>query len=678
MKRLLQSVGLVLFLVCISADYAHSKACFLPTGLCPDEAFKRTNEFGENCPMGYRLGVSSCLGNFTLESEYNDEGEICGRCVCELTCTAGKTLDSNTCECKILLCPLGTVSECADDACYDCRYVTTLDDGTKCYKNTRKEAQCPSGYVLRRPSARCVLDKKQICGSETCYKEKTCPSGQVLDDNCNCVPSAHVTDDCPTGYSKNKPAGCYDEITSGSIKCYKTKVCEFGYRLNDDCECVPYCEDPYKLEQENKCDLQVSFGDHQCYKEKVCADKYTLNTETCECECDEDLIEIDGEEACVDCDENGVNPCTEIGYKLCKAEDFVIGEGSVVCTCGDKEYYERCSTLEQCYVDPAAAYGTVDGCHQEVSLNGTSKYYDSGHNVYVNKGRYYVKNKCQKVDLSWVIHTAECDVEKDCSGRSGPAFGKIDQGQCVGGVGNGSITCGGAEYFTSCQCPIKKNENIKANGGSCSYFDERVLPMAGYYKVDGYDCSANGETFVAVASCMVQKDCKGNPGIAYNKIKRNQCIGGVGDGEVECGGETFVSSCRCPYKKADVINGNGGVCLYQAQGTNLLSSGYYQVDGYNCTAGSETGIAVASCTANKDCKGNKGPAYGMKNCKASGLYPADNHPVVCGGIVYSNLCKDSCNYDDTEATCRSKGKGFISYCVAHTDTGDVAHGECVD
>ena len=189
-----------------------------------------------------------------------------------------------------------------------------------------------------------------------------------------------------------------------------------------------------------------------------------------------------------------------------------------------------------------------------------------------------------------------------------------------------------------------------------TYFDEKVLPLAGYYKVNGYDCSANGETYVAVASCTAQKDCAGNAGIAYNKVKRSQCVGKVGNDPVECGGETFVSSCRCPYKKGDAINENGGLCLYYEQNTNLLSSGYYKVDGYECTAGNETGAAIAGCTTNKDCLGQPGPAYGMKNCKASGLYPADTHPVVCGGNVYSKLCKDACNYDDTEATCRQKGK----------------------
>lgn len=678
MKRLLQSIALMLLTVFLSADYAYAKACFLPNGSCPDELYEHTNEFGENCPYGYRLGVVTCAKNFTLETTQNSDGEICGRCVCNLSCKDGEAVNNDTCTCDELFCPLGTVSTCSDDACYDCEHVTDLKDGTPCYKNTRREAECPLGYVLRKPSASCVLEKRQICGSETCYKEMICPPGLVFDDHCNCVPGD--ANNCPTGYSKNKPEVCYDEITHNGLKCYKDKVCETGYRLNENCECVPYCEEPYKLEQTNKCDDKITFGDHFCYKEKIC-DKanYSLNLDTCECECDEDLIaDTNGEELCVDCDENGVNPCTEKNYKLCKKEDFLIGEGPVVCTCGDKEYYERCSTIEQCYVDQDAAYGTIDGCHQETSVNNTSKYYDYINSVYVNKGRYFVKNKCQKVDLSWVIHTAECDVEKDCNGNVGPAFGKIKQGDCVGGAGNGRVTCGGADYFASCQCPYKKTDNIKANGGSCSYMDEKSLPLTGYYKVDGYDCSANGETYVAVASCMVKKDCNGNAGIAYNKIRMNQCIGNIGNNPLECGSETYVASCKCPYKKSDSITENGGLCLYYEQNTDMLQNGFYKVDGYACTAGNETGTAIASCTISRDCKGNKGPAYGMKNCKANGLYPADDHPIVCGGIVYSKLCKDSCNYDDTEATCRSKGKGFISYCVAHTDTGDVAHGECVD
>ncbi|MBP5353217.1 MAG: hypothetical protein J6Y91_05590, partial [Alphaproteobacteria bacterium] len=147
---------------------------------------------------------------------------------------------------------------------------------------------------------------------------------------------------------------------------------------------------------------------------------------------------------------------------------------------------------------------------------------------------------------------------------------------------------------------------------------------------------------------------------------------------IECCGETYVDSCQCTYKKGDVINANGGICFYYEENTSLLNSGYYRADGYNCTAGTETGAAVASCTVKKDCNGNQGPAYGLRNCKGSGLYPADPTPVVCGGIVYSAQCKDACNYDDTEATCKAQGKSFISYCVAHTDTGDVPHGACVD
>ncbi|MBP5352166.1 MAG: hypothetical protein J6Y91_00170, partial [Alphaproteobacteria bacterium] len=523
MKRLLKGLvlGLAVNTFCIGCLCA--KVCFLPIGGCEEEWYKMpVDENSISCSPGYSSTVTSCSGNFTLVTE-EVIGGTCGKCECNLSCSGHEDLNLTTCTCENTLCPLGTSMSCVDDACYDCEYKETLPDGTRCYKNTRKQATCPPDYTTSKPSARCLLSQKQTCGDNTCYKEKICSNeDEELDENCNCVPANK--NECPYGYSDKQNHKCDDVIEKGELKCYKSKTCDVGYKLDEEtCECKPYCEEPYSLEATNKCDDYIMFGDHKCYKEKKCTQQYySLNPDTCECECDEELIEDNGEEKCVDCDDGGHNPCTEKGYKLCREEDFLIGEGSVVCTCGDEEYYERCSTLEQCYVDQDAVLGTIDGCHQELSINSTSKYHDAANNAYVSIGRYFVKNKCQKVDLSWIIHTAECNTQKDCNGNAGPAYGKIDTAECVGNVGEGTVSCGGADYATSCKCPYKKNANISANGGSCSYFDESSLPLAGYYKVEGYDCTAGGETYVGVASCLASVDCKGNPGPAYGTMKESQ------------------------------------------------------------------------------------------------------------------------------------------------------------
>ena len=82
---------------------------------------------------------------------------------------------------------------------------------------------------------------------------------------------------------------------------------------------------------------------------------------------------------------------------------------------------------------------------------------------------------------------------------------------------------------------------------------------------------------------------------------------------------------------------------------------------------------MASCDIEKDCNGNPGPAYGLKQCGSNET--ATGKVVPCGGYDWGTSCvkKVECNYDYDEDMCKKAGKTFVAKCH---DDDNKWWGEC--
>lgn len=339
--------------------------------------------------------------------------------------------------------------------------------------------------------------------------------------------------------------------------------------------------------------------------------------------------------------------------------------GDVECTCGNVNYYKRCQVVETC--DTSGKYENGGSCsaYTQVQVNiGT-----------YTKGKYLVGDKCTTINLSKVYLYADCTTAKDCEGNPGPAYGLKT---CQYNQGSGkTVTCGDYKYFESCNETCDTSSKYE-NGGYCSaYTNTQVINnyTKGYYLI-GDKCTKLDNTKVYwYANCTTAKDCEGNQGAAYG-LKECDYYKEVGSGKsVTCGRVTFYEKCE-KKETCDTESSfeNGGYCRaykdYQFI-PGYTDKGQYLV-GDKCTTSIGTKIYwYGNCTGT-DCKGNKGPAYGLKTC-ASGYY-AVGTIVKCGGNVYGSDCAATCNYELQASDC-AENQSFVAHC---RDYNNVEFGECVN
>ena len=121
------------------------------------------------------------------------------------------------------------------------------------------------------------------------------------------------------------------------------------------------------------------------------------------------------------------------------------------------------------------------------------------------------------------------------------------------------------------------------------------------------------------------------------------CNGGgrtpIGDVECTCGNVTYYKKCQV-VETCDTEDKyeNGGRCFADTQaGLDwMLRRGYYLV-GEKCTKIDLTKVyKYASCTTDKDCEGNQGPAYGLKTCPEGAV--GSGKTVECGNRTYYEEC----------------------------------------
>ena len=240
---------------------------------------------------------------------------------------------------------------------------------------------------------------------------------------------------------------------------------------------------------------------------------------------------------------------------------------------------------------------------------------------------------------------------------------------CDGGrepEGETPCYCGKYKYFKKCMVTEtcrRDGDSIYENGGKCYNSD---WTNVGYYTTTKEKCTkADGSKIYYVADCT-EINCLGQKGPAYG-LKRCEAGAGVGT-PVECGGYKWYTECGCA-RDGDSIYENGGRC-WNSDWTNI---GYYTTTKEKCTKADGSKIYyVADCTG-INCLGQKGPAYGLKQCASD--EKATGTAVKCGGYEYGTSCvkKVECSYDHDEDMCKKAGKTFVKKCH---DNNNKWWGEC--
>ena len=674
----------VLLLFLTGAGLAHALQCKSGSSSCSSSSASDCTNLGYSssaesnckhyllCPFNTSYKTCVAFDNSEPEPDCSDypltecpDNGICDECPDDKTylkftgCESGYVLNADKTGCEETACDDGyakSVDGCGMQGKDGWHLGNLIDTTTGCYRcmpNDCKEGystdttDCGNGYTLDNDG----YSGENECGMCICtnpcedtYTGEIPENAHAVTETCNaCDEEKEIVTgwECDGGFSadanKTKCLGPCDKSADEHCKTWSSEL--------EDCECTE-CEEFYE-KKDGKCVPMTCDDDNETADdckdtETYIVDKTLMNNEVCG--------------HCVDCtDENDPHsPCK--GMYTCSG-DGRVGVGTGDCPCGNVTYYKKCQVVETC---------------------GTEYKYENGGSCYartqnqvgtvITLGEYLVGDKCTKIDLTKVYWYASC-TGTNCEGNDGPAYGLKE---CPNGaVGSGkTVECGNITYYEECDCDTK---NIYENGGKCyAYTQNQVGTWAtrGKYLVgDKCTMGGTGTKVYKYADCTTEKDCEGNPGLAYGL---KTCPNGeVGSGKtVECGDITYYEECGCD---TEYSYENGGSCYAYTQnevGTSATRGKYLVGD--KCTTNGGTKVYwYASCTGT-NCEGNKGPAYGLKKCDTG--YYAVGTIVECGGDVYGSDCAATCNYELQASDC-AENQTFVARC---RDYNNVEFGECVD
>ena len=663
----------VLLLFLTGAGLAHALQCKSGSSSCSSSSASDCTNLGYSssaesnckhyllCPFNTSYKTCVAFDDSEPEPDCSDypltecpDNGICDKCPDDETwlkftgCESGYVLNADKTGCEESTCDEGYAR--SEDGCgmqgANGWYLGNLDTATGCYRcmpNDCKDGystdttDCGNGYTLDNDG----YSGEDECGMCVCtdpckdtYTGEIPENAHAVTETCNACDEEKeiVTDwECDDGFAPNaaktKCLGPCDKSTDEHCKTWSSEL--------EDCECTE-CEEFYEKKDGKcvpmTCDDDNETADDCTDTETYIVDKTLMNNEVCG--------------HCVDCaDENDPNsPCK--GLYTCSG-DGRIGVGDSPCHCGNVLYYKECQVVETCNTE-------------NVNENGGTCYASANDSM---SGFYVVGEKCTKIDLTKVYKYAYCTTKKDCEGNPGLAYGLK---RCDGDKGSGkTVECGGYTYFENCDGTCD-TENVNENGGTC--YASINDSLDGFYLIGEKCTKLDGVTKVYLHGyCTTDKDCEGNPGLAYGlKI----CDGDKGSGKtVECGGKKYFENCdgTCDTEN---VNENGGTCyasIYDSLG------GFYLV-GEKCTKldGVTKVYLHGYCTTDKDCEGNPGLAYGLKICDTG--YYAVGTIVECGGNVYGSDCAATCNYELQASDC-AENQTFVARC---RDYNNVEFGECVD
>jgi hypothetical protein len=209
-----------------------------------------------DCENGFSTAITSCPGNFRLETNGKSGDGVCGKCICDLKATGNWTVDTEACTLKCNL---------PQKAGYDI-------DTTKCEYVVKN---CPDGFSTAVTSASCPAPRFNFSTNGQ--------SGELTCGKCECALQPHgnwgvntttCTEYCKlgekTGYKiencEYKPISCEPGYNTNVTSCsgnYKlvTKG-QSGDSVCGKCECGLQPKDGYKIEN---CEY-VQLGPTQCQR----------------------------------------------------------------------------------------------------------------------------------------------------------------------------------------------------------------------------------------------------------------------------------------------------------------------------------------------------------------------------------------------------------------------------
>ena len=459
--------------------------------------------------------------------------------------------------------------------------------------------------------------------TETYVVDKTLLNNEVCG---HCV-------DCADENDPNSPCKGYYTCSGGGRSPKGDVKCTCGnVNYYEDCEVIETCFiESYSNCSDNYSDK--SSGDYNNYWYLIGEKCTTLNNKKIYtwALCDEEI--------------NCLGPSITYGLERC---DYDYGIGEPV-KCGGLKYFQKCN---ECYTSSKEKY-------EGDAVSADSLQWALSH------GSYLIKKLCTEDNVTMYL-------TKSCKGytKDYPAFGLQT---CEGDQGSGkTVECGGLKWFEKCDetcyatsstSYCKEDEDTDPDLNTTSLYDD-------YYLIGTKCTKLDGKTKVyQYADCATtKKDCNGNQSPAYGM---QACEDGDGIGTaVKCGSKKYYK--QCGGCDSTLSSSSYPGCHGATTDLNYwtLNHGDY-IAGEKCTKvdGSKVYL-IADCTVKKDCKGNKGPAYGLKTCP-SGYYHTGT-VKECGGKIYASDCAVSCKYEQKESDC-TDGETFTPYCL---DANRVWYGEC--
>ncbi len=253
-----------------------------------------------------------------------------------------------------------------------------------------------------------------------------------------------------------------------------------------------------------------------------------------------------------------------------------------------------------------------------------------------------------------LLNNEVCGHCVDCADENDPHSPCPGMYTCSGdgrvGVGTKECYCNTVRYYEKCAVVETCDTSSKyENGGYCHAYtqDQIKYNTRGKYLV-GDKCTKIDLTKVYWYSYCDRINCKGNKGAAYGFKECNENKE-VGSGKtIECGGVTYYEKCET-LDSCDTNDKyeNGGICYaYTQDQVKYNTRGKYLV-GDKCTKIDDTKVYWYSYCDQINCKGNKGAAYGFKECNEN-KEVGSGKTIECGGVTYYEKCEtlDSCDTND--------------------------------
>ena len=517
----------------------------------------------------------------------------------------------------------------AHGQCSECRININkkkLDSCFSPYIKSENHCICPPSVSLNYANEKCLRYCDGDCIEKSCTKtpnQTGCTNGtQACNDGCGgntrqcCIACTDIITTKPSN-SYYIYSSCNDGSQTRQIK--TGWACDQGYsQSGNSCEknCVPKDCSSYPLYSPPSSGLYetctVGCGSGIVRYKSTCTPK----------DCSAYPLYTAPSNASYETCSVGCNSgITKYRLTTCNAGYYLEGEGCIKCT----KTYTRCTDgktlVNTCQNASGATVGDCVDCRDETSP------YNPCYGYYICEGEK-IGNGATCL-CGNITYYDQCLVKDDCAYeyRKDPTCAggiRIRGGSCkgVGYIVHGDSCVSNVDGYTYYQYAYRQ---CNASGQSCAGFKDTDDCSSVGLDTTSETCTCSGKTFY--------KKCKDN--CTYEYRKDPTCAGGIRNRSGSCKGVGYIV--------------HGDSCVSNADGYT-----YYQYAYRQCN---ESGQSCAGFKDTDDCPGG---IVGGETC-------------TCAGKTFGSVCLTECNYEETFASCKAKGKGFVFKCA---DEAGNQYGEC--